>query len=85
MIVQDLWPGMEIVLPLPDITAIVADHPRQHPLDRFPQNLVTWRLSDGSWSHDSLHHKQEVGELVSNDPVQWRRNLEWVYNRRQDR
>jgi hypothetical protein len=33
-----------------------------HPI--WPQlQLVIWRLDDGSWSHDALDARQEVGEI----------------------
>ena len=38
----------------------------QHPL--YPKlQLVIWRLADGSWSHDALDPRQEVGEVIPFD------------------
>jgi hypothetical protein len=33
-----------------------------HPLWPHLQ-LVIWRMDDGTWSHDALDHRQEVGQV----------------------
>ncbi len=48
-----------------------------HPI--WPKlRLVTWRLDDGSWSHDALAIHQEVGEAVRSTPEQRESALRWA-------
>ena len=64
--VRELVPGDVVNGPLGIISATFVastDHPLYEGLQ-----LVIWRMSDGSWSHDALRGDQEVGEPVSTDP-----------------
>jgi hypothetical protein len=59
----DLIPGDEVTLAGRSAVFIArTDHPLYSILD-----LVIWRLDDGSWSHDALDPRQEVGEVTPSD------------------
>lgn len=56
--VSDLTPGDEVML-LGRSAVFVAQ--TEHPI--WPGlRLVVWKLDDGSWSHDALDARQEVGD-----------------------
>lgn len=59
--VADLRPGDLVHLPGADVTGVfvaAAPHPRYPGLQ-----LVVWRLSDGTWSHDALLAAQDIGQI----------------------
>lgn len=59
--VQDLVPG-DLVSAFERSAVFVAQ--TDHPLYLHPIRLVVWKLDDGTWSHDALDYRQEVGERV---------------------
>tara|TARA_R100000365_G_C2730572_1_gene60906 strand:+ start:581 stop:841 length:261 start_codon:yes stop_codon:yes gene_type:complete len=63
--VAELIPGDVIDGPLGILSAtFVSAAP--HPIYEGLQ-LVTWRMSDGEWSHDALRPEQYVGEARPSD------------------
>ncbi len=60
IVLRDLTPG-DVVVSGGDSATFVASMP--HPI--WPQiALVVWKMADGSWSHDALDWRQDVGELI---------------------
>jgi len=62
----DLEPGDIVSLPGSPATGVFvarAKHPLWPALD-----LVVWRLSDGTWSHDALDPLQDVGQAQPSTP-----------------
>lgn len=73
--VHELIPGCKITLPGPDgdLSATFVAQTR-HPI--WPNLcLVIWRLADGSWSHDALDPRQQVGEMLPSDVFSRMANL----------
>jgi hypothetical protein len=58
--VNELLPGDEVTQA--GMTAVFITE-TSHPL-YTSLRLVIWRLADGSWSHDALDARQEVGEVT---------------------
>lgn len=63
--VMALLPGDEITILGFRSAVFVAQ--TEHPLYP-PLRLVVWRLEDGSWSHDALDLRQDVGQLTPSTP-----------------
>lgn len=62
MKVLELTPGDQIIVPFGEATATFVQQ-AEHPI--WPHlRLVIWRMSDGSWSHDALDARQDVGDPV---------------------
>jgi len=61
--VADLLPG-DLVTNSIESAVFIACTP--HPLYSGLM-FVTWRLADGSWSHDALSAAQEVGDVTPAD------------------
>ncbi len=64
--VQQLLPGDRVDLGGRSAVYITQ---AMHPLWPHLQ-LVVWKLDDGSWSHDSLAARQDVGDAQSSTPAQ---------------
>lgn len=64
-IVKDLIPGDVVFGPLGVVSATFVSA-TEHPIYGGMQ-LVTWRMSDGEWSHDALRPDQYVGEAEPAD------------------
>lgn len=67
--VQNLIPGDVVLNPIGDKATFIAR--TEHPLFAGLQ-LVVWRMKDGSWSHDALSERQDVGEVERSTPDQRR-------------
>lgn len=61
--VKDLVPGDAVWIEWSggEATFVVAT---RHPLYAPPLRLVVWKMPDGSWSHDALDERQDVGQVV---------------------
>jgi hypothetical protein len=71
--VADLIPGDLVTLPGAPVSGVfVARCP--HPLYGGLM-LVIWRLSDGTWNHDTLIAWQEVGDVQPGEPAARRERL----------
>lgn len=60
--VGDLLPGDLVTLSVTDLSAVFIAR-TEHPLWPHLQ-LVIWKMSDGSWSHDALFAQQEIGTIA---------------------
>ena len=61
MKVADLTPGDLFDVPFRGGTAVFVAQVDPHPIWPYLR-LVIWRMGDGSWSHDALDARQDVGE-----------------------
>ena len=63
--VAELTPGDVVKVGYPQTQGTFIARTR-HPL--WPHlELVIWRLSDGSWSHDALDIRQDIGQVQPSD------------------
>lgn len=60
MKLMDLMPGDLVEMGFGRSAVLVAQ--TDHPLRGYPFRLAIWKLDDGSWSHDCLDHRQDVGQ-----------------------
>jgi hypothetical protein len=59
--VDELIPGDLVTVPAVNMSATFVAR-TTHPI--WPNlQLVIWRLDNGSWSHDALDARQEVGDV----------------------
>lgn len=58
--IEELLPGNLVTAEFGRSATFVARC--THPLWPHLQ-LVTWKMDDGTWSHDALDHRQEVGDV----------------------
>jgi hypothetical protein len=75
--VYDLVPGMVVENPVePErwgVFVVSCPHPLYSSL-----RMVVWRMPDGSWSHDALDSRQDVGDARPSSAEERLSNLRWA-------
>jgi hypothetical protein len=71
--VETLRPGQVVSIPELGLSATFVQQ-APHPI--WPNlRLVIWKMADGSWSHDALDPRQDVGEIEPATPEALLANL----------